>query len=532
MDPKTALASGVVIAERFRVENAVPYAEARAAFVATDVASNDRVLAFDAELAAGDALRAGVGIHHKHLATVRGLVAHGERDVLLSDYVPGLTVEAFADGTPRLSRVDTVRFTLRALDALLALHHAGAVHGFLRPACVILEPEGRPRPVVAFAPPPLQVSAYHSPERGAAGPPSIADDSWAAGALLFRMLTGRDPPAAGVGSADELTLAGVDDEILREALVHALASDPAKRSEDLQPLRRELARWFAEHAGDDAGHSSMSLHTPPPLPAGASGPPASSRVIDVPPASSPSGAPGLATSMRSPPARSRKGLMLGLAGAAAVVGLGAAWGVSALRAKPTVKTVAIAATPTGEAVPATTAVSLGEVAVTGDTEGDGGGDRLASCVSNHLPKEAFRKQPDVSWLCSENDPRAGGEKLRVAIVQGAAGGAPTSAMKIVSRIGWYEMALFAVARESCCTEAKALELPEPSKGCDPMVKNLGAVSKSVAARQHVDEALAAFEKTARCETDAKKASLFRRTAAPTSAEQAAFKELLESVDAP
>lgn len=224
--------------------------------------------------------------------------------------------------------------------------------------------------------------------------------------------------------------------------------------------------------------------------------------------------------------------MLGLAGAAAVLGLGAAWGVSALRAKPTVKTVAIAATPA--AGPATTAaaVSLGEVAVTGETEGDGGADLLASCVTNHLPKDSFRKQPDFNWICSETDPRSGGEKLRVAIVQGAAGGAPTDAMKIVSRMGWYEMALFAVARESCCTEPKALELPDPSSGCDPMVKTLGAVSKSVAARQNVDEALAAFEKAARCETDAKKASLYRRAAAPTSAEQSAFKELLKSVDAP
>ena len=531
MDPKTALASGVVIAERFRVENAVPFPEARTAFIATDIASDDRVLAFDAELAAGDALRAGVGIHHKHLATVRGLVAHGTSDVLLSDYVPGLTVEAFADGTPRLSRVDTVRFMLRALDALQALHHAGAVHGFLRPACIVLEPEGRPRPVVTFAPPTLQTSPYHSPERGASGPPSVADDSWAAGALLFRLLTGRDLPTAGVASADELTLAGLDDEILREALVHALASDQTQRSVDLQPLRRELARWFAEHAGDDAGHSSMSLHTPPPLPATASAPPASSRLMDVPPTSSPSGAPGLSTSMRSPPARSRKGLMLGLAGAAAVVGLGAAWGVSALRAKPTVKTVAIAASPAGGA-PTTTAVSLGEVAVTGDTEGDGGGNLLASCVTNHLPKDSFRKQPDVSWLCGETDPRAGGEKLRVAVVQGAAGGAPTDAMKVMSRIGWYEMPLFAVARESCCSEPKALELPEPSPGCDPMVKTLGAVSKSVAARQNIDESLASFEKAARCEVDAKKASLYRRTAAPTAAEQAAFKELLERVDTP
>jgi hypothetical protein len=532
VDPKTALAPGVMIAERFRVESAAPFADAREAFIATDTTTQERVLVFDAELASGDALRAGVGIHHKHLATVRGLVAHGERDVLITDHVPGLSVEAFADGTPRLSRVDAVRFMLRALDALLALHHAGAAHGLLRPAALVLEPENRPRPVVAFAPPLLAPSAYRSPERTATGAPSVADDAWAAGALLFRLLTGRDPSTTGITSRDELERAGLDDPILCEALALALASDPEKRAPDLQPLRRELARWFAEHAGDDAAPSSSTLRVPPPLPATASSPPVSRRSVDVAPVSSPSGAPGLATSMRSPPQRSRKGLMLGLAGAAAVLGLVAAWGVSAYRAKPKVKTVAVLATSSVAVAPSQTAVSLGEVAVTGDTEGDGGQDPIASCVGNHLPKSSFKKQPDFAFLCGETDPRAGGEKLRVAIVQGAGGGAPTEAMKVVSRLGWYEMALFAVVRESCCTEPKALELPEPSQGCTPLVTSLAGVSKAVAAGQAIDDALGAFDKSARCEADAKKASLYKRAAAPTSAEQSAFRELLKSVNAP
>jgi hypothetical protein len=58
------------------------------------------------------------------------------------------------------------------------------------------------------------------------------------------------------------------------------------------------------------------------------------------------------------------------------------------------------------------------------------------------------------------------------------------------------------------------------------------VSKAVAAGQAIDDALGAFDKSARCEADAKKASLYKRAAAPTSAEQSAFRELLKSVNAP
>lgn len=526
MDPKTALEPGVVVADRFRVDEPMAFAEAGPAYLATDQESGEKVLVFDAELAEADALRPGVAVQHPHLATVIGLVAHGQRDVLITQHVKGLSVEAFADGTPRLSRVDAVRFALRMADALLALHSAGAVHGFLRPPALVMEPEGRPRPVVAFAPSLLSLSAYRSPERGEAGPPSVADDAWAAGALLFRMLTGQDAPAVGFVSEDDVGQAGIDDPVLRAAVFHSLCSDPVIRSDNLQPLRRELARWFAEHAGDGASHSSM-MSRPPPLPPGAPG-------GSVPPPPPPiSGAPPMSKSMPTvvePKKKSSTPLVF--AAIAAVLGLGAAWGVSAWRSRPKVTVIATAAAPQETAPAAASAVSLGEVAVTGESEGDGGVDRSLSCVAAYFPKDSFKKAPDLSWLCGETDPRAGGEKLRVAVVQGAAGGAPTEAQQMFAKLGWYEMAAFGVIRASCCNEPKSLSLPDPSSGCDPLAKSIDEIAKASSAKQPLDDALSAFAKAARCETDAKKASLFRRTGAPQPSEEAAFKDLMKSVAAP
>ncbi len=527
VDPKTALEPGVVIADRFRIDEPIAFAEAGPAFLATDQESKDRLLVFEVQLAEADALRPAVAVQHPHLGVVVGLVAHGERDVLLAQYVPGLSVEAFADGASRLSKVDAVRFALRILDALLALHQAGAAHGFLRPAAVVMEPEARPRPVVTFAPSLLALSTYRSPERGEAGSPSVADDSWAAGALLYRMLTGKDPAAVGYMSEDEVGAAGIDDPVLRAALFHSLAADPSKRSDTLQPLRRELARWFADHAGDGSSHSSM-MSRPPPLPPGLPGSSGS-----VPPPAPVSGAPPFSKSMPTEvAARKKTSTPLVFAAVAAVLGLGAAWGVSAWRSRPKVTVITTAAPQETGAAVAPSAVSLGEVAVTGESEGEGGVDRSLSCVAAYFPKDTFKKAPDLTWLCAEVDPRAGGEKLRVAVVQGAAGGAPTEAQQLFAKLGWYEMAAFGMIRASCCNDPKALELPEASSGCEPLAKAIDEVGKAVASKQPIDEPLSAFGKAAKCETDAKKASLFRRGGAPQPSEEAAFKDLMKTVSAP
>jgi hypothetical protein len=228
------------------------------------------------------------------------------------------------------------------------------------------------------------------------------------------------------------------------------------------------------------------------------------------------------------PRRKRTSPLL-FAGGAAVLGLSAAWGVSAWRSKPRVTVITTSAPQTAPAGPS--AVSLGEVAVTAESA-EGGVDRSLSCVAAHFPKETFKKAPDFSWLCTEVDPRAGGEKLRVAVVQGAAGGAPTDAQQLFARLGWYEMAAFGVVRGTCCTDAKSLSLPDPSSGCDPLTKAMDEITNAVEAKEPLDGALTAFSKAARCETDAKKASLFRRGGAPQPSEEAAFKELMKSVSAP
>ncbi len=94
----------------------------------------------------------------------------------------------------------------------------------------------------------------------------------------------------------------------------------------------------------------------------------------------------------------------------------------------------------------------------------------------------LRHRPRLFGRLRITDPRAGADKLRVAVVGSApkAGGA-TEAMKIFARIGWYDMAAFAVVRAGCCPDAKPLELPEASKGCGDMAEALRGVGQEVVA---------------------------------------------------
>src|SRR5690606_25859854 len=97
---------------------------------------------------------------------------------------------------------------------------------------------------------------------------------------------------------------------LREALLHGLHRDATKRSRDVRPLKRELARWFVEHAGHDPGIPHHSTQ-PPPLPSSA-----------APPRSQPASRPASSRVPAPTPAKSRRARVLLLAAIGSLVGLG------------------------------------------------------------------------------------------------------------------------------------------------------------------------------------------------------------------
>jgi hypothetical protein len=504
--------SGELIASRYRVGEPLTVEGRRAGFVATDEQGQGQVVLLDLDPIQAPALRPLVGLVHAHLAQVLAVVElQPGKPLLVAERVIGPALEEVLVEIGRETAIEAVRSTLRVADAVSVIHQAGGAHGLISPASLIVAPEGHPPPRLGFYPV-RPTSSYRSPPRGPGGPPSEADDTWAIAGLLYEMLTGKRPPADGIPNVESLEQTGVTDAALREVLLHGLNVDPTRRAQDVTALKRELARWYVDQATADASTLAVHSSSPPPLPA-------------LGPGRSPAGVP----------VRRRLGRLSMLAGSALLIGLGASWAVSAFRPKKVIEVPVAPVDP--EPSIATAAVSaqsidLSEVPVTGEKEA-ATGNKMATCVAGYLPKDTFSENvPDFAWICSERDPREGGSKLRTAIVVSRRKDRMTDAMRIFGRLGWYEMAAYAVVYRGCCAEAPPLTLPEPATGCAQLAEALNHVGREALSERGVDEPLRVMAAAIECEVKANRAANYRRPGKPAAGEEEAFRELLKLIQSP
>ncbi len=321
------------------------------------------------------------------------------------------------------------------------------------------------------------------------------------------MLTGSPPPSDGYASEGDIEKAGVADAALRAALFHTLTASRPERQSDLRPLRRELARWFVDHAGEEPIAPGQHHATaPPPLP---------------PSVRPPSHRPPSRLSVPPPP----KGKVGTFAIGAVVIGGVVGIALTFLRPKQ-VRIVSVPGKEAPEAAPTSSALELGDVPVTGENDVRLGS-KLATCVAGYLPKGTFGKTPDVEWLCPETDPREGAEKLHAAIVSAAPKGTVTDAMKIFSRIGWYAMPAFAVVRAGCCPDAKALALPDEHCAMSTALRDVG---DAVVSTKDVTEPLKKYTDSIHCELNHGGAKMLRRAERPQGGEDTAFLELVKPLE--
>jgi hypothetical protein len=527
----TSLKAGLLLAGRYRLDEAGSDGTSPV-FNGVDEQTDTPIVAFEIESSFASVLAAAARVSHAHLARLREVVSlaeEGGRSAVVAERVDGQALRALLGEIGKKSHVDAVRSALRIADALCSLHAAGGAHGAVSDRTLIVQPEAHAAPTLVFGPRNPPGSHYRRPSDQEL--PSEADDSWATAALLYHMLTGHPPPPEGLDSTDELDLTELEDPELCEALFHGLARDEDRRSLELRPLKRELARWFVDHAREEVLPVSTRSSQPPPLPPGALSTPAPPSALGLAAVHAP--VPALTSSMPRAPARKSQRRLSLLAGGGILLGLAAAWGLSAVRNRPRIEFVEVGAKENPAPQPAaSTAIDLSEVPVTGEREVTTG-DKLTTCVAGYLPKGAFAKPPGMSGFCEETDPRAGGAQLRAAVVSGARPGAgPTDAMKLVSRLGWYEMATFAVIRSACCADAKPLALPAPSKDCPALDGPLRELGKAVMNNQGYEAPLKEYATGVACEVRAGRAALYNRTALPHPGEEAAFMELVKTLQTP
>ena len=237
-----------------------------------------------------DEARGSASLHHPNIATV---FDYGEEDgtaYLVMELVPGRTLGDIIRESDGGMPADEVRSVLgQAALALSAAHRAGVVHRDVKPANIIVTPEGQAK-LTDFGIARLGDGSGHtltgevlgtpdyiSPEQALGEPATASSDLYSLGVVAHEMITGRKPFDMGTPVATAIAqdndpppeLPGTVPLDLREVVDACLAKSASDRPAD--------ARTVAEAAGVPLG----SLPGVTPLPVTAEMPSAGGTLVST-----------------------------------------------------------------------------------------------------------------------------------------------------------------------------------------------------------------------------------------------------------
>ncbi|MFC4587027.1 WD40 repeat domain-containing serine/threonine protein kinase [Sphaerisporangium corydalis] len=306
-------------------------------------------------------------------ARVLDMGIHDDRPYIVSEYVPGESLERLVMTSGPRTGGGLERLAVSTMTALAAIHRAGIVHRDFKPANVILGPEG---PVVidfgisraidhtvtrtgSVGTPP-----YMAPEQFTHEPPGPSADVFSWACTMVYAATGHRafpgdtiPVVVNAILHREPDLSGVPAN-LRPLLAACLAKDPARR-----PATADLFRALTgESLAPSAGRATLTAPLPSPAPAPARPVPAAAPPpYDPPPRNTPShNAPQQDAPTRDAPARpdrliSRREIVaagVGLAAVAAAVTLPSLLGGEKKDTGTPGSSTLVSPGPTAEAAPA------------------------------------------------------------------------------------------------------------------------------------------------------------------------------------
>ncbi|AEH07920.1 MULTISPECIES: serine/threonine-protein kinase [Protofrankia] len=197
--------------------------------------------------------------HNPHIVTILDVVVDDGMPWIIMELVPSARTLADAVRTGALPAPEVARIGLAVLDALTAAHHLGVTHRDVKPANILLAPDGRvvlidfglalhdSDPTITqsgFAP---GTPAYMAPERFAGERLLPASDLFSLGATLYHAAEGRRPfersswPATMHAVLYEDPPAMRTDGNLVAVVLGLLVKDPGERMSE-SDARRRLAR--------------------------------------------------------------------------------------------------------------------------------------------------------------------------------------------------------------------------------------------------------------------------------------------------
>ncbi|WP_211590271.1 serine/threonine-protein kinase [Microbispora sp. H11081] len=159
-----------------------------------------------------DEARAAGRLTHPGIVTIHDVVGHAGQPWIVMDLVPGRSLDKIIQAEGPLPSERVAEIGLAVLDALEAAHSRGILHRDVKPANVLIAPDGRAlltdfgiAAPVGGAGGSWQSSAgsptYMAPERFRDEPDGPPSDLWSLGATLYTAVEGEPPFQRGTAAA-------------------------------------------------------------------------------------------------------------------------------------------------------------------------------------------------------------------------------------------------------------------------------------------------------------------------------------------
>ena len=187
-------------------------------------------------------------LHHPHAVPVFDVVEHDGQPCLVMQYFPSRSLAELLAERGRMPVPEVARIGAEVASALAAAHRAGIVHRDVKPANVLIAPDGTARITdfgIAHALGDVSLTttgmvtgtpAYLAPEVARGGDASPASDVFSLGSTLYTALEGRPPFGTSENAMALLHLVASGDVVppqhagdLGPLLLRMLTADPASR---------------------------------------------------------------------------------------------------------------------------------------------------------------------------------------------------------------------------------------------------------------------------------------------------------------